>query len=111
MGSCSFYDISYGETPSQAFNNIVDEAKSLYGSRGYTGTIAEKNNFTMATDRTLPPNEAYKLAESLINSDYSDKWGAAGCIRLTSTPQSKQPSNSLSDTDFEKFLFFGWASE
>jgi hypothetical protein len=111
MGACSFYDISYGKTASQAFSDLVDEAKSLYGSRGYTGTIAEKSHFTMATDKTLSPNEAYKLAESLIDSEYSDKWGAAGCIRLTSTPQSKQASNSPSSTNSKKFLFFGWASE
>ena len=44
-------------------------------------------------------DQAYDLAESLINTKYSDKWGPAGCIPII------QP-----DTLLKRFLFFGWAS-
>ena len=100
MGATTFYELSRGETPQEAFSAAKQEAQYMYSHCGYTGTIAEKNNFTMATSKTLSEKEAYTLADSLINNQYCDKWGPAGCISI------KPSSDSL-----PIYLFFGWASE
>tara|TARA_Y100001973_G_scaffold73212_1_gene106774 strand:+ start:561 stop:851 length:291 start_codon:yes stop_codon:yes gene_type:complete len=96
MGATTFQTLSSGATPDDAFDGAVSEAKYYYGHGGYTGTIAEKNTFTMATTEQLTKTEAYKLASSLISTKYSSKWGPAGCIKIN------EP---------ELYLFFGWASE
>ena len=100
MGAVTFYEIHQAATPEIAFTTAVDNARYLNGHGGYTGTIAEKNSFTIATTETISDeDQAYDLAESLINTKYSDKWGPAGCIPII------QP-----DTPLKRFLFFGWAS-
>lgn len=98
MGAENFYEVSSGENPKDAFERAVKDALYEHGHSGYTGSIAEKNNFTMATKEILSSSEAWKMAESLINTDYSDKWGPAGCIQLQT------------ESKYNKYLFFGWAS-
>ena len=104
MGATTFYELSRGETPQEAFSAAKQEAQYMYGHGGYTGTIAEKHNFTMASSKTLSEKEAYALADSLISTHYSDKWGPAGCISI------KPSSHSLLFSG-PTYLFFGWASE
>ena len=101
MGATTFYAFSEAETASEAFSIAVTDAQYMHGHGGYTGTIAEKSSYTLTTQEKLPSKEAYKLANSLIDTTYSDKWGPAGCIQI------------LTDTTNQtnKFLFFGWASE
>ena len=55
----------------------------------------------MASNELLAEAAAYKLARSLIATDYCEKWGPAGCIQIANSP-----NNSLN-----KYLFFGWASK
>ena len=102
MGATNFYSHSKGTTATEAFNKAVKEAQWESGHRGYTGTIAEKSTFTIASDKPLSPGEANTLANSLLDTDYKDKWGPAGCIQLLSA--NSQPS------EIKLFLFFGWAS-
>jgi hypothetical protein len=99
-GGNTFFTVSSGSTARDAFENArsmaLGEYESEYGEyEGYSGTIAEKNNFVMID---LPKGEdAYKYAEKLIDDGdrrIDDKWGPAGCIKLSAG----------------KFLFFGWAS-
>jgi hypothetical protein len=100
MGATTFYEIYQAATPEIAFTTAISSARYLNGHGGYTGTIAEKHSFTIATTKNISDqNQAYHLAESLIDTKYSDKWGPAGCIPII------QPNTSL-----KKFLFFGWAS-
>lgn len=87
-------------TPEGAFKAARKFAIAYHGNSGYTGTIAEKSHFTMATDKIMGSDEAYILADQLSFTTYKDKWGPAGCIQLTS-------SNSQ---DKNLYLFFGWAS-
>jgi|11_taG_2_1085331.scaffolds.fasta_scaffold00138_5 hypothetical protein len=101
MGSSTFYLSTSAENASQAFSNLVFEAKHDYGSAGYTGTIAEKEYYTMASSEPLEISAADSLAANLLNTRYSDKYGPAGCIEL-----KKEHSAQL-----KKFLFFGWAAE
>ena len=110
MGATNFYCTSVGPTPQEAFANAVKEAQWEHGHGGYTGTIAEKTSFTVVSDEPLTSENANNLANSLMDTDYADKWGPAGCIPLhpstcqTGWSQSKNKPNSF------KFLFFGWAS-
>tara|TARA_E500000331_G_C16877171_1_gene548858 strand:- start:100 stop:411 length:312 start_codon:yes stop_codon:yes gene_type:complete len=102
MGATNFYCKSKGTTATEAFNKAVKEAQWESGHGGYTGTIAEKSRFSMASDKPLPIKDANALANSLIDTKYNDKWGPSGCVQLIST--SSRPS------EIKEFLFFGWAS-
>lgn len=96
MGACTFFHDARGSTAQKAFTDAVADAQYEYGHRGYTGTIAEKNKFTLIP---LPAGkEARAYANELIDAcdpRIDDKWGPAGCIHVGN----------------DKWLFFGWASE
>ena len=104
MGATTFTDLSRSPTSDSAFESLVQEAQYQYGHNGYTGTIAEKHTFTMASETPLKMQNAYDLAHSLLDTEYNSKWGPAGCIEIISEPKSKDQTDKL-------FLFFGWASE
>ncbi len=95
MGAQTFMTAARGKTAREAFQNAVDAAQYERGHGGYTGTIAEKHEFTVLR---VPENATpWQYAATLMNNDdhrISDKWGPAGCVKL--------------DTD--RYLFFGWAS-
>lgn len=101
MGAEWFTTEGEGADAAQAFKAAVDDAAYERGHGGYTGSIAEKRRFIMASDEVLAPRAAYALADSLIDDDrYADKWTSpAGCIEL----ESKRPGVRM-------FLFFGLAS-
>ena len=100
MGACTFFDEAFGNSAKEAFQAAKLDAKWMHGHAGYTGTIAEKNSFSMASNESLAEIAAYKLAKSLITTDYCDKWELAGCIQIATSP-----NDSLN-----RYLFFGWAS-
>ena len=102
MGATTFSNMSRGETAELAFSTAVQDARYMHGHGGYTGTIAEKGSYSMASDKPLVRTKAYNLADSLLSTQYSDKWGPAGCIEIA--PESETETDKL-------FLFFGWASE
>lgn len=98
MGAATFMSRAAGKIAREAFDNARRDAREESGSRGYTGTIAEKPAFVM-----IPLPEAYAgraaaYADELLDCGderVDDKWGPAGCIDLGNG----------------QFLFFGWASE
>lgn len=95
MGAEYFSVVHEGENAKQAFEDARDEARYEYGHSGYTGTIAEKEKFSMATSSEMNLKDAEDLAYQLSeDGKFADKWGPAGCIRLTDG----------------RWLFFGWAS-
>jgi hypothetical protein len=97
MGAELFFTKAYGASPKEAFDNAVKEAQYNHGHSGYTGSIAEKNSYNMATYNLLKMKEAIALANSLVETPaYFDKWGPAGCIRVNDNPRT--------------YLFFGYAS-
>jgi hypothetical protein len=103
MGGSTFYVVKSGKTAKEAFNAAVTEAQHESGHGGYSGTIAEKNSFTMIE----LPKGADPLAESerLIDEAdprVDDKWGPAGCFDLG--PSTKTPG-------LNRYVFFGWASD
>lgn len=97
MGAQTFEQEASGANVREAFNNAVEAATYDYGHAGYTGTIAEKQEFV---EIDLPDGEnPYDFANRLINDGdprVDDKWGAAGAVKIP----------HLDNT----WLFFGWAS-
>jgi hypothetical protein len=95
-GGTTFMVQASGSTAQKAFQSAVKEAHYEYGHRGYTGTIAEKNSFTMIScPKDTNPSD---FADNLIDEGdprINDKWGPAGCIALGKN----------------RYLFFGWASK
>jgi len=103
MGACTFVTYSTGKTAKEAFNKAAEEARYEYGHGGYTGTIAEKDSFTMLP---LPEGvKAFDHAEKLLDEGHpavDSKWGPAGCFDL---------GPSKRDPNLRRYCFFGWASE
>lgn len=93
MGANSFITIGSGKSAREAFRNAVEEARQWYGN-GYTGTIAEKSYFIMfSCPKDKNPREY--VEEDLINDrKVHDKWGPAGCLKLSEN----------------EWIFFGYAS-
>lgn len=99
MGASTFFDEGKGATPQEAFQALVEEAQWESGHGGYTGTIAEKDGFTLILRTFETDTEAYAYAQHLIDVDderVDDKWGPAGALAL--------PEDG-------GWLFFGWASD
>lgn len=98
MGGQTFYVVTNGESADEAFRHAVSQAQYDHGHAGYSGTIAEKREFRMATGVGVVPTsrEALRLAEDILDvrAEFDDKWGPAGCIAI----------------DGGRYLFFGWAS-
>ena len=96
MGATTFMTHAKGKTAKEAFLAAREEACYERGHGGYTGTIAEKDRFTMiqVPGDAHPAEYAGKLIDDR-DSRVDDKWGPAGCIQLSK----------------DEFLFFGWASE
>jgi hypothetical protein len=109
MGAETFRQIGRGATHRAAFQAARDQALYDYGHRGYTGSLAEKQDYvlievpaTFVHDPEVkgwagPVSREAQYAEKLIDNDdprISSKWGPAGCIQIA----------------LGEWLFFGWAS-
>lgn len=121
MGAQPFATKQRAKTIAAAFQNARTIALHTYGHGGYTGTIAEKGDFT----ELKVPNEltADAFVERAMNWGHvpclttfsadaertieqaskiaDDKWGPAVAIEI---PGSLQPDGT------REFAFFGWAS-
>ena len=98
MGACTFdHQWTHTDDPVAAFQEAVADAQWEYGHGGYSGTLAEKGSYVIVEATPQPVEDAYALADRLIEAfdpRISDKWGPAGAIKL----------------DPVGWLFFGWAS-
>ena len=97
MGATTFGTTATGKNAREAFANAREEAQWEHGHSGYSGTIAEKSSFTLVplseeviNDRALFDTKI----DELIDTQFDDKWGPAGCVQLAE----------------HKYYFFGWAS-
>lgn len=98
MSADAFFHEAKGPDPQTAFDEACEEARYWYGHAGYTGTIAEKEDYLLIDHprEGMTDKEIREYAEQLISDSdprIDDKWGPAGCLKLS-----------------EGFLFFGWAS-
>lgn len=87
MGASTFYITAKGKNAAEAFASAVSDAQHYHGHGGYTGTIAEKDEFV---EIKLPKGkEVEDYAHELIHKNdarISDKWGPAGCFLIHSEP-------------------------
>lgn len=111
MGSDDFRVPAAGRTARYAFEGARRQALYDHGHSGYSGTIAEKDEFILMT----PPagvDPTWDLIEAILGENYDkldgvaetyaremsgkvqDKWGPAGCMK----------------TGVNQWAFFGWAS-
>jgi len=111
MGATTFGVYVAGKDAKEAFERAVQRAQYERGHEGYSGTIAEKQEFVIINE-SLPqmtgPN-ASKLRDKLIESQdrrIDDKWGPAGAIRV-----KQNASVATGRKRLNGWLFFGWASE
>lgn len=99
MGATDFYTSAHGANVDEAFGAAVREAHYAHGHSGYTGSIAEKDDYVVVDvdDSPLTLGTAIEIARKLLDDDdprVSSKWGPAGVIAL----------------DDGTWLFFGFAS-
>jgi hypothetical protein len=101
MGAETFEQWGTGKTAKEAFKSAYDEACYDFGHRGYTGSMAEKDDFVLISAphpiNVANDEEVEEYARKLVDEcdeRVDDKWGPAGCI--------KGKDN--------QYLFFGWAS-
>lgn len=125
MGATQFSVVATGDTAADAFSSARQEALWEHGHGGYTGTIAEKTDFTVFD---LPERVGRKdFFEALRNTDgddgyfhqlvdwlgtdvalnlfrtYDNKWGPAVAFSV--------PLKMDDGTTAPRWLFCGWASE
>lgn len=97
MGAEYFTQNARGETAQKAYETARDQALFEHGHMGYTGSLAEKDGFTLLT---LPPEfrgRPYDFIEHLEATSHpliNDKWGPACCVQIGP----------------EQYTFFGYAS-
>lgn len=106
MGAQQFITEARGKTPSEAFWTAVEDANYEHGRGGYTGTIAEKNEFLNINFKES--EDPYSIANKMIDDSdprIDDKWGPAGCIDISRTSYAAEKLDGLNT-----YLFFGWAS-
>jgi hypothetical protein len=69
------------------FNNAVENARFAYGHAGYTGTLAEKNEFVVIKDMSGKTYAEVHAEIRRLSADPNcpayDKWGPAGAITFT----------------------------
>jgi len=109
MGASEFETMSYAADPNAAFVAAKQRAREEYGSRGYTGTIAEKGSFRAIDFRPAGKLPTLEQARDEVSRMFDvgdprvdDKWGPAGCIEVAFTPPAGNKRRA--------FLFFGMAS-
>lgn len=101
MGASTFFNVGTAPSAKLAFAEVAAQARYNFGHAGYTGTIAEKSEFKMASSEVFATRElAEAFAEDKMEDDNhfsSDKWGPAACVEFKNGSQTH-------------YLFFGWAS-
>lgn len=98
MGASSFCEFHAGTNLKQVFKYAVEDAQTEYGSRGGTGSIAEKYDVVLI-DTVDTKVEANRLADNLVEEGdkrIDDKYGPAGAIAVRGPVAG--------------FVFFGWAN-
>lgn len=74
----------------KAFKKAKEEAFYIHGHGGYTGSIAEKETFTLITSRIVNEDEVRDLAREAMHADddpfdfnsIGSKYGPAGALKV-----------------------------
>ena len=67
MGACDFICEAEGKNAEEAFQAAIQFAKHENGHNGYTGTVAEKNEFVMIPDNWKDLKTKYSTAVKKLN--------------------------------------------
>jgi hypothetical protein len=97
MGAQDFEQTAKGKTAQEAFENAVDVAIIENGTRGYTGTLAEKASFKIEVTPVGTDPREYIETCMYFDADHwsmNDKWGPACAVQ----------------TGPDEWTFFGTAS-
>jgi len=97
MGATTFETTAAGADVNEAFAEAQRQARYEYGHAGYTGTIAEKGDYTVIQKEPVSLERAHEIRDKMIDDNdprIDDKWGPAGALPL----------------DSGEWYFFGWAS-
>jgi hypothetical protein len=81
MGATNFSTVAFGKTAADAFRNAVNEARHWAGNEGYTGTIAEKDDFIFIG---TPKGVRY---ESML------KWAGLACSAIYAEDEAEADWN------------------
>lgn len=114
MGAEQFTVRAEGPDVATAFQATVEQARYDYGHAGYTGTIAEKDSFTLYE---LPPGVS--VEEFIRAADIASWRGGALPEWAQQWPDFESAANTYDDKwgpavafqiDTSHFVFTGWAS-
>ncbi len=114
MGATDFYEEYIGrESPNAAFDLLREKAAYELGHDGYTGSIAEKDDYIMI--ECPPRKEPGTYVDELMDAEDSridDKWGPAGCIEFKGTylKKYKELRGLKGKKNIRAYIFFGCAS-
>ena len=100
MGASDFTNFGNDTDAGKAFVDCREQAQYDHGHGGYSGTIAEKDDFVVIDGIPQPYETARAVVHKLFVEDdrrISDKWGPAGALRVK-------------DDKHDGWLFFGYAS-
>jgi hypothetical protein len=85
VGAAGFRQYADDPDPAAAFRAARQDARHEHGNGGYTGTIAEKDDYVIITDTPMGLRQAATLAADLMDRGdprIDDKWGPAGAIAV-----------------------------
>jgi hypothetical protein len=102
-GSASFQVFVPNADPKLAFRDAVKAAQEEHGSGGYSGTIAEKEKYTVRSSDPLTKAQALKVIKREIGDN--DKWGPAWAIPIADTAKTQDSSAKIVG-----WMFYGMAS-
>ena len=100
MGATNFETYAEGTDVAAAFTAAVEQAEFEHGHSGYTGSIAEKDEFLVISGvDPLPLADARKLARTILDSNplVDDKYGPAGAIPVLGEARTVEVTVAASD--------------
>ena len=115
MGADNFTTRAKGTTATDAFRTAKDEAYYMHGHRGYTGTIADKNEFIeIPLPKDVDAAEFIHWVEVMDYNDYNPSEIPAQYLALvkrayTTWKDKWGPAVAVKCCDGE-YIFFGLAS-
>jgi hypothetical protein len=115
VGADPFLQYAEGPDPATAFRQARRQALHEHGHDGNTGSVAQKDTYTIITDRPLTPGDAETLARELLacaDPRIADKRGPAGAVavrtelRTIDVPGLPQPAHGqrLRGTELDAVL-------
>ncbi|MFD6783825.1 hypothetical protein [Streptomyces diastaticus] len=100
MGSIDFFTYQAGTNVEEAFDSAIADAVHEYGHRPHTGTIAEKDSYTVITNTPMTAKEAEQYAGHLLRADDSriaDERGPAGAVPVMTDERTVKVTITTAD--------------